>query len=223
MSYELMKQETAREVSTSQEFGDAVVQYAGLQQFVPTVKVKDDTSKAIAAETRAKIQGLKKSFENMRKSAKGPYLTMGKVVDNIFKPFVEGSEGMLQHIDGEYLPYVKEQELVLAETQKAAMAAQIEASNVGETVVAAEMMTPTNVTETDSGKTFTRDDITVEVVNDVKFIKAVLDGRNTIPMDCITINETKLKQLCRGSMYSEKKWAKYGVKVVKVKKVQTRT
>jgi len=223
MSYELMKKETASEISGSEQFMDVVIAVAGLKQFVPTIRVKDDAQKAVAAETRAQVHTLKKDLEAMRKSAKGPYLEMGKVVDNIFKPFMADCEGMLKHIDGEYLPYVKEQEFIIAEEQKRAMAAQIEASNVTETEAKAKMMTPSNVTDTDSGKTIVQDDITVEIVNDIKLIKAVLDGRNTLPLDLISINEVKLKQLCRGSMYSAKKWAKYGVKVVRTRKVQSRT
>jgi len=148
---------------------------------------------------------------------------MGKVVDNIFKPFMSDCETMLKHIDGEYLPYVKEQEFIIAEEQKRAMAEQIEARNITETEAKAKMMTPSNVIDTDSGKTIVQDDLTVEIVNDIKLIKAVLDGRNTLPLDLISINEVKLKQLCRGEMYSAKKWAKYGVKVVRTRKVQSRT
>ncbi len=223
MSYEVMKTETANEISSSQEFMDAVIEISGLKQFVPTIKVRDDSSKALAAETRAKVHNLKKSLESMRKSAKGPYLEMGKVVDKIFKPFLADCGTMLQHIDGEYLPYVAEQEAKYAEEQKRAMAKAIEARNVDETAAKAEMMTPKNTIDTDSGKTMVRDSLTVEVVNEVKLIKAALDGRNTIPLDIISINEAKLRQLCRGDMYSEKRWARYGVKVVKIKKVQTRT
>lgn len=221
--YEVMKAETAAEIGSSELFKDSIVEFSRLKQFVPTIKVKDDTGKALAAETRATIHTLKKSFEAMRKSAKGPYLEMGKVVDNIFKPFLDSCGSMLEHIDSEYVPYMVKQEERVAAAQREAMRQQIEAKNVEESKVKAEMMTPSNVTETDSGKTFLQDNLTVEVVNEVKLIKAVLDGRNTIPLDVIQINEVKLKQLCRGSMYSEKKWAKYGVKVVRTKKVQTRT
>ena len=223
MSYELMKSETASEISGSKKFMDAVIAVSGLKQLVPRIRVVDDKTKAVAAETRAQVHQWKKDLEDMRKSAKGPYLEMGKVVDNIFKPFLEDCKGMLQHIDGEYLPYEQEQQLVYAETQKAALAAEIEASNITETEAKAEMMAPSNVTETNSGKTIVRDDLSVEIVNDVKLIKAVLDGRNTIPLDLISINEVKLKQLCRGDMYSAKKWAKYGVKVVRTRKVQSQT
>ena len=223
MSYEVMKRETADQISSSEEFMNGVIELAGLKQLVPTIKVKDEASRAVAAETRAKIQTLKKTFEEMRRSAKGPYLEMGRVVDNIFKPFLEDCKSLNDRIDGEYIPYVREQELVFAEQQKEAMRKQIEAKNAEETIVKAAMMQPGGVIETDSGKTFTRGDVEVEVVNEIKLIKAALDGRNTIPRDVVQINEAKLRQLCRGSMYSEKKWLKYGVRVVKVTKVQTRT
>ena len=228
MSYELMKRETASEISGSEQFMDVVVAVAGLKQLVPTIRVKDDAQKAVAAETRAQVHTLKKDLEAMRKSAKGPYLEMGKVVDNIFKPFLVDCDTMLKHIDGEYLPYVKDQEFIIAEEQKRAMAAQIEASNVSETEAKAKMMTPSNVTDTDSGKTIVQDDLTVEIVNDVKFFRAVMDGRNTIPMKEMFEKMTPavmplLKQLCRGEMYSAKKWAKYGVRVVRTRKVQSRT
>lgn len=223
MSYEVMKRETASEIGSSEEFMNAVIELAGLKQFVPTIKVKDDAGRALAAETRARVHDLRKSLEAMRKTAKGPYLEMGRVVDNIFKPCLEDCKALADQIDGEYIPYVREQELIFAETQRKAMKAQIEAQNIEETEAKAEMMQPQKVIDTDSGKTFLRDDVEVEVVNEVKLIKSALDGRNTIPKDVIQINESKLRQLCRGNMYSERKWLKYGVKVTKVKKVQSRT
>ena len=223
MSYELMVKETATEISTSEVFMDAVVELSRLEQFVPTVRVRDDASKAIAAETRAQVKTLEKNLDSMRKSAGAPYLTMTKTVNNLFKPFLASCKKMSEHIDGEYLPYETEQQLVFEETQKAAMKAQIEAQNIGETAVVAEMMQPAGVTDTDSGKTFIRDDIKVTIVNLIKLIKTALDGRNQIPIDIIQINEAKLKQLCRGNMYSVKKWAKYGVKVEKTRKVTTQT
>jgi len=195
VSYEVMKRETADQISSSEEFMNGVIELAGLKQLVPTIKVKDEASRAVAAETRAKIQTLKKTFEEMRRSAKGPYLEMGRVVDNIFKPFLEDCKSLNDRIDGEYIPYVREQELVFAEQQQEAMRKQIEAKNVEETIVKAAMMQPGGVIETDSGKTFTRGDVEVEVVNEIKLIKAALDGRNTIPRDVVQINEAKLRQL----------------------------
>ena len=80
MSYELMKSETASEISGSKKFMDAVIAVSGLKQLVPRIRVVDDKTKAVAAETRAQVHQWKKDLEDMRKSAKGPYLEMGKVV-----------------------------------------------------------------------------------------------------------------------------------------------
>ena len=38
MSYELMKRETASEISGSEQFMDVVIAVAGLKQFVPTIQ-----------------------------------------------------------------------------------------------------------------------------------------------------------------------------------------
>ena len=100
---------------------------------------------------------------------------------------------------------------------------QIEAKNIDETEAKAEMMTPTNTVQTDSGSTHVQEKWTFEVVNEAALIKAALDGRTRVPMGIIKIDEGALRQQIYAQIYQPKKWAKFGVKVERVKQVVTRS
>jgi len=228
VSYELMKQRTRAEITSSEMFLDAVMEVAKFKQMVPNIRVRDEETRVIAAEVRGQMVKVRNDLETMRKQAGEPYRLMLNTINAMFKPKVEAFKPLLEHVDGEMAVFEENQKLIYAEEQKKAAQKQIEASNIAETTVKAEMMTPQTTVDTNSGKTFSREDVEVEIVNPIKFVKAVLDGRNTIPMRdyldrWIASTMTLLKQHARGDMYAPDKWAKYGVKVTKVKKYTTRT
>ncbi len=214
MSLELMKRETATEISSSEAFLNAINELSYLEQTIPTIKVVDGASQALASETRMSVRNVEKALENMRKLAGAPYRTMQKTINNLFKPLVEACGRMREILDGQLLEYKAQEEARIEAEQKAAMEKEIEAKEAGAEIVA-EVQQFENVVETDSATTYTTSRKKVEVVDKVKLIKAALDGRNQIPVDVIEVNEAKLRQVATGRMYKPKQWAKYGVRVWK--------
>jgi len=223
MSFELMKAETAKQVSTSKEFMDAVVEVSGLKHFVPTVRVVDAESKVLCAETMARVKKARKQLEAMRQTAKGPYLEMGKTVDRLFKPFLDDCAKMVEQLDGQYVPYVSKEIAEAEKMQKEAMARAIEARNVEDTEVKAEMMQPSTKVDTDSGQTSVRKTVQFEVVDVLKLIKAAADGRNKLPLDVVGEREPRLRELVNSKKFSKAQWRKWGVKVEEKLGTATRT
>ena len=223
MSFELMKAETVREVTASQMFMDAVVEVSQLEQYVPTVRVTDEASQALCAETRARIKDSQKQLDAMRATAKAPYRKMGEAIDNLFRPFLDACKKMVEKLDKQYVPYVAKQIAEAEKAQKEAMQQQIEAKNVADTEAKAAMMTPSTTVETDSGQTSVRKLSTFKIVDKLKLIKAAVDGRNKLPLDVVVVNEALVRQLVNGKQFTAAQWKKWGVEVEEKLGVATRT
>ena len=221
MSFELMKAETVREVTSSDLFMDAVMRVSQLEQYVPTVRVEDESSKALCAETRAKVKQAEKDLEAMRKTAKAPYFRMGQAIDNLFKPFVESCTKMTRSLDERYTKFVAKEIAEAEKAQKEAMAKEIEARDVES--VEPEKVNVNNSVKTDSGETTVRKGVDFEITNGLKLIKAAIDGRTKLPMDVVQVVEAKVRQLVNGKRFSEAQWRKWGVKIKDKMTVATRT
>jgi hypothetical protein len=221
MSFDVIKAETVKQVSGSEEFAFCVGQLARFQTVVPKMRVEDAGTKALASETLVQLMKTEKKFEEMRKSAKGPYFEMGKTIDNLFKPLVETCERMRNELAGRMLEYGQKEREEYEKRQKEAMKAEIVAQGVGEEQPPVQVLPPESVVKTDSGKTFVRKRLKFEVVDGARLIKAALDRRNQIPAAVATVNEAKLRECVNGKLYSIKSWAKYGVRVYEVEEVTT--
>jgi len=219
-SFDVMKAETVRTVSGSDEFAECVGLLAKLQQIAPKITVVDEGSKAMASETILQVKNTEKRFEELRKTAKAPFLEMGKTIDNVFKPLIAACEGARKSLEGQVLQYNAAARAALELSQKQAMEKEIKAREVdGEKPPDEYPLFYPGVTQTDSGKTFTRTRLKFEVVDEVRLIKAALDKRNQIPLTVATVNESKLRECVNGKLYSIKNWAKYGVRVYEVEEV----
>ena len=185
MSFELMKAETVKEVTASQMFMDAVVEVSQLEQYVPNVRVIDSASKALCAETRARVKGAEKSLDEMRKVAGAPYRKMNEAINNLFRPFLDACAKMTKQLDERYTKFVAKEIAEVETSQKEAMQRAIEARNVEDTEMKAAMMTPSTKVDTDSGQTSVRKTMQFEVVDKLKLMKAAADGRNKLPLDVV--------------------------------------
>lgn len=223
MSYDVMIQQSSKDIATSREFGLIVQEIAMLEQQVPSIKVKDDAGEVAASEARARVKTCSKQLEEYRKTAKAPYLKINKVIDSMFKPLKEACERMTETLDTQIAPY-KSAKIAAAEAaQKQAMEEALTAKEAGVDVSTPAEVKPVTVTDTDSGKTYLRKVKKVEIVDPIKLVKAAMDNRNKVPFDVIQFNESKLRQVAVGDTYKPKQWAKYGVRVYEVDEVATRT
>lgn len=220
---EIMVRETATEIAGGQEFMTIVAALAQLEQFVPTVKVQDDASKAIASECRARVKTCEKELEAMRKMAGAPYRKMTDTINNLFKPLKAMCAKMVGQLDKEISPYVRKQVEAAEKAQREAYEEALKAQEVdGDESLPAPVKVETT-TKTDGGSTFLRRVKKVEVVDVVKLIRAALDNRNKVPFEVVQINEARLKQVAVGDTLKPKQWAKYGVRVYEEDQVTTRT
>jgi len=217
-----MKAETAKEVTSSQLFMDAVIEVSQLEQFVPTVRVSDPASKLLCAETMARVKKARDNLDAMRKTAGAPYRKMNEAVNNLFRPFLDACKKMVDKLDKQYIPYVSKEIAEAEQAQKEAMQKAIEARNVEDTEAKAEMMTPSTTVNTDSGQTIVRKGLTFTIVDKLKLIKAAIDGRNKLPLDVVVANEALVRQLVNGKQFSKEKWKKWGVKVEESHTVATK-
>ena len=222
---------TQQGIAEQEAFQKSLVELALLEYDIKTIKVVDEESYAVASEQLLRAKQHVKALNEMRLYATKPARDFTDGINAFFKEYTNKFErkgGLLGMLNDKMVDYKTEQMKEAMAAQERAAREQIKAEDIEETAAKAEMMTPSTVLEVDSGKTYLKDDFQVEIVDMVKFVKAVGDGRNTIPMREYydrweEASMSLLRQHARGEMYSEAKWRKYGVKVVKKKKIATRS
>ena len=217
-SYELLVADTTTKLTTSSEFAQVLSEVAQLRQFVPSVRVQDDGSHALANEVMVRVKKAAKRLEEMRQQAKAPFLQFGKSVDNVFRPLENTCKEMVGMLDGQMLPYAIQKRNAEEEARReAAIAAQ----QVTDGPVSPQPKIAVAAVESDSGKTslVTRKRFTV--VDVYKLAKAAMDSRTKVEMGVIQVNERRVQELVDAGIYSEKEWAKYGVKVFEETKQRT--
>jgi predicted nucleic acid-binding Zn-ribbon protein len=222
---------TQQGIAEQEEFQKSLVELALLEYDIKSIKVVDEESYAVASEQLLRAKKHVKALNEMRLYATKPARDFADGINAFFKEYTgkfERKGGLLGILNDKMVDYkAKQMKEAMAEQERAARA-QITAEGIDETAVKAEMLTPSTVLEVDSGKTYLKDDLQVEIIDMVKFVKSVGDGRNTIPMREYyerweEVSMPLLRQHVRSEMYSEAKWRKYGVRVVKKKKIATRS
>ena len=225
---ELQVAQEMAKISTRSDFLEMIQRLSGYEVQVANVKVETDADEQMAVEALVAVKSLGKDFEGLRKGLVNFPNKLVKTINNTFrglKDTVGKVEGKLtREIQGHRRKREEEEERLRKVAEEAAARQEIPVSNAETGVPDPPIVPKPSVTKSESGSFHEREETVVEVVDEVKLMKACLDNRvKKVPLAIMTIEMGVLKAAVKRGELKPGEWKKYGVRVEKVKKAVVRT